>query len=596
MAFDSDFLSLSGGSAAKHVNLSYFTHRGGMMPGTYQVQVKVNDQVVEDWRAITFRSWPESPGKLYACVSTDMLSGWGVKASGGTGKSAGIPAVKAGGEKEGDGMKEVAAVKEVAPAAGTPGGQGEVADCPVGGVTALVPWSSEKFDFNKKTLQLTVPQGALGPASMMRTAPARWDEGIPALLMNYNYNGNRRSGQGGQSGSDFLGLDGQLNLLGWRVRSGLNWQGTRGGTQSWTAQDVYARHDYSMLRGGQFSVGRLTSDGSVVSSVPFAGMKMESDEGMLDPELSNYRPAITGIVNTPATVTVLQYGKVIYQQNVPQGPFSLTDFNRSGNGDVDVEIREADGSVRRFTMSSVVSPALMSKGALGYSLSAGKYRNGKGYLSPQFMQGNLSFGLGSNTSLLAGVLLSGDYQAVSGGAGLYSGLLGALSLTGTLSSARLSAFPGEGGRLSGMYGQLSWSRNIGEVALGFAATRYASRNYRSFSDMQQMEVSDVRANNGQRATYQLSLSRSLGAFGSLSLSGSQTEYWQGQPTQRGYTLSYNTSVRDIGIGVSAGYNTYGGGGRDGARSWGGNASRDDKNIAVNISLPLGKWLRGSNVS
>ncbi|MBU9839245.1 fimbrial biogenesis outer membrane usher protein [Rahnella aceris] len=576
IVFDSDFLSMSGGSAKSHVDLSYFTHRGGMMPGIYQVQVKVNDRVVEDVRSITFRSWPDSPGKLYACVNPGMLAEWGVKSSGKAMKS--VDGAAAGKGSQESGVKAGAT------------------DCPVGGVTALVQWSTEAFDFNKKLLQLTVPQAALGPASMMRTSPNRWDEGIPALLMNYNYNGNRQSqsgnGQNGQSGSDYLGLDGQLNLLGWRVRSGLNWQSTQGGDQSWSAQDVYVQHDYAMLRGGQFSAGRLTSDGSVVDSVQFVGMKMESDSGMLNPEFTSYRPAITGIANTPATVTVRQYGKLIYQQNVPQGPFSLADFNRNGNGDVEVEIREADGSVRRFTMSSAVTPALMTKGALGYSVSTGKYRDGNNYLSPEFVQGNLSFGLGSNTSLLAGTLLSRDYQAVSAGGGVYSGLLGAFALTGTLSLARLSALPRESGHLGGASGQFSWSRNIGEVALGFATTRYASRNYRSFSDMQQADPSDVHSSSGQRATYQITLSRSLGAFGSLSLSGNQTEYWGGQPTQRGYTLGYNTSVHDIGMSVSAGYNTYSGGGGGNSSSSFGRAEKNDKNIAVNISLPLGKWLGG----
>ncbi|MEQ4958830.1 fimbria/pilus outer membrane usher protein [Enterobacter hormaechei] len=588
LSFESDFLAMPGSGVGKHVDLSYFAHRGGMMPGTYQVQVSVNGKVVEDAKTLTFRSWPDSPGKLYACVDAGMLADWGVKVSG---------KVKGGAYPAGAGKPDGGAGSVASDAAHAPAGE-----CPVGGVATLVPWSTEKFDFNRKRLQLTVPQESLGAASMMRTSPSRWDEGIPALLINYNYNGNRQGSTGegngsGQSGSDFLGLNGQLNLLGWRVRSGANWQSTRNGDQQWTTQDVYAQHDYSVLRGGQFSAGRLTSDGSVVDSVPFVGMKMESDEGMLNPEFSSYRPAITGIANTPATVIVRQYGKIIYQQNVPQGPFSLTDFNRSGNGDVDVEIRESDGSVRRFTMAAVVTPALMSKGALGYSFSAGKFRDGRGYLPPEFVQGNLSFGLGANTSLLAGTLLSGNYQTVSAGGGVYSPLLGVFSLTGAMSSVKLSrpAFSGDAGRQYGVSGQFSWSRNIGEVAVGFAATRYASRNFRTFSDVQQMTPEDVGKNNGQRATYQVTLSRSLGAFGSLSLSGNQTEYWQGQPTRRGYTLGYNTTVKGIGIGVSAGYNTYVNDGSGGS-SWRGDSGRTDRNIAVNISLPLGRWLGGGSMN
>lgn len=137
------------------------------------------------------------------------------------------------------------------------------------------------------------------------------------------------------------------------------------------AQDVYARHDYAALGDGQL----------------LFGIKMESDCEMLEPAFTVNKPAITGIANFAATITVRQYGKVIYQKNVPQGPFSLTDFNNNGNGDVDVEVLEADGSSRRFPMASVVALAQMAKGALGYSASAGNVSNGNGYFSTIFAQG-----------------------------------------------------------------------------------------------------------------------------------------------------------------------------------------------------------------
>lgn len=582
ITFDNDFLSMVDGKAADHVDLNYFAHRGGMMPGDYTVQVKVNDRVVEDAKTITFRSWPDSPGKLYACVSANMLTGWGVKVT--------SPSGKGGGEGKNTSNAGMDREKGAADEKSVGGEKDGSAFCPVGGIVAFVPWGRESFDYNKHLLSITVPQAALGPASMLRTASSRWDEGIPAFLMNYNYSGSRQSGDGREAGSDYLGLNGQLNVLGWRVRSGLNGYRAKDRGQQWSAQDVYAQHDYAALRGGQLSVGKLTSDGSMVDSVSFVGMKMESDSGMLASAFTGYKPAITGMANTPATITVRQYGKVIYQKNVPQGPFSLTDFNRSGNGDVDVEIREADGSVRHFSMSSVVAPSLMAKGALGYSVSTGKFRNGNGYFSPGFAQGNLSYGVGANTSLLAGMIVSDDYMAMSGGSGVYSPMLGAFSLIGAFSTAQLSSLPGAHGRLSGMSGQLSWSRNIAGTALGFAATRYASKNFRSFSDIQQMQPREEREGSAQRATYSLSLSRSFDGFGSLSLAANQTEYWGRGSTQRGYTLSYNTSVHDVGVGISAGYNSYGG------SSDTPGMVKNNKSISVNLSLPLGKWLPGGDAN
>ncbi len=594
LTFDDDFMSMAdGGKGKAHVDLSYFAHRGGMMPGDYPVQVKVNDKMVDDGRILTFRSWPDQPGKLYACVTRDMLSEWGVKseapkpvsdpAASVKGKNGGASANSSSGESPSAVAKEGGAKEAV-----------DSTDCPVGGVVSMVPWSSETFDFNKKLLAITVPQASLGAASEMRTPPSRWDEGIPALLMNYNYSGSQQSNQGESNSSDFLSLNGQLNLLGWRVRSGLAWHRSDKGSSEWNTQDVYAQHDYSFMRGGQFSVGRLTSDGSVVDSVPFTGITMASDTGMLNPSATGYKPAITGIANSPATVTVRQFGKVIYQQNVPQGPFALTDFNRSGNGDVEVEIREADGSVRRFTMSAASAPVLMNAGQMGYSLSAGQARNqggSKNSLSTSFMQGNLSYGTGGNTSLLAGALVSQDYQQVSAGGGWYSGMLGAFSLTSSLSAMRLSPFPGEHGQLTGVSTQFTWSRNIGGATVGMAATRYGSKNFHTYSDALGMTPETLREESGQKASYQVSLSRSLGVFGSLTLTGNQTQYWGGEATQRGYTVSYSTTVKDVGISLAAGLNTTesssgAGGYRQGVRN--------DRSMTLNISLPLAKWLGGSS--
>src|SRR5690606_9623453 len=87
------------------------------------------------------------------------------------------------------------------------------ATCPVGGVTAMVPYAKEEFDFNKHLLSLTVPQASLGPASRLRTPPQMWNEGMPAILMNYNYSGSQQNSRGKKSGSDFLGLNGQMNVL-----------------------------------------------------------------------------------------------------------------------------------------------------------------------------------------------------------------------------------------------------------------------------------------------------------------------------------------------------------------------------------------------
>ncbi|MDK1711704.1 FimD/PapC N-terminal domain-containing protein, partial [Serratia marcescens] len=171
LAFDSDLLNLGDGVLGPHVDLSYFAHKGGMQPGRYVVQVKVNGKMVDDGRRVNFRSFPDQPGKLYACVTAAQLAQWW-------------------------GIIVTRSRKVTVNGHSSSGGPGETGNadndtCPVGGVAALVPYAKEVFDFNAQLLSLTVPQASLGPASRLRTPPQMWNEGMPAILMNYNYSGSQ---------------------------------------------------------------------------------------------------------------------------------------------------------------------------------------------------------------------------------------------------------------------------------------------------------------------------------------------------------------------------------------------------------------------
>lgn len=622
--FDSDFLDMGGNGKGKHVDLSYFAHKGGMQPGRYAVQVKVNGKMVDDGRMVVFRSWPEEPGKLYACVSAkQMAEWWGIVASqhkdaGGGEENArqrGDDAPQAGtdsGQKgsSGDDASRRAVASDAAPPgpedSSSTDSEGE-ASCPVGGVTAMVPYAKEEFNFNQHLLLLTVPQASLGPASRLRTSPQLWDEGMPAILTNYNYSGNQQNSQGKKSGSDFFGLNGQMNLLGWRIRNDLTGHRSQGQDTEWNASQVYAQRDFAQLGGGQLTVGNTTSSGGGVDSVQFSGIKLDSDDAMLDPKFTNYSPAITGVANSPATVTVRQYGKVIYQQNVPQGPFSLTDFNRSGNGDVDVEVREADGRTRHFTMAQAQSGALLRQGGLTWSASTGRAASSTGYADDKFVQTGVSWGAGANTTLNGGILLSKNYQAVAAGTSLYAGAWGAVSYTLNTSRADMSVVPGEKGAPTGVSHDVSWSRSFGDTSVGVSWSHSQTRDFHSYSELLSMKPlkdgEKREQSSGTRDSYSVSLSQSMGGWGSVSLNGSRSTTWGSDAVQNNASLSYNTTVKDIGIGVSLGYSTWNGSDsrysnddNNGASRSSGDDNRTDRTVGVNISLPLGKWLSASSVN
>ena len=516
------------------------------------------------------------------------------------------------GEQEGrsgdDASRRAVASSDATPADAGERKESEKEDsCPVGGVVAMVPYAKEEFDFNKHVLSLTVPQASLGPASRLRTSPQLWDEGMPSILTNYNYSGSQQNSNGKKSGSDFLGLNGQMNLLGWRIRNDLTGHRSQGQNTEWNASQVYAQRDFSQLGGGQLTVGNTTSSGGGVDSVQFSGIKLDSDDAMLDPKFTSYSPAITGVANSPATVTVRQYGKVIYQQNVPQGPFSLTDFNRSGNGDVDVEVRESDGRTRHFTMAQAQSGSLLRKGGLTWSASTGRAVSSTGYADDRFVQTGVSWGAGANTTLNGGILLSKNYQALAAGTSLYAGAWGAVSYTLNTSRADMSVVPGEKSAPTGVSHDVSWSRSFGDTSVGASWSHSQTRDFHSYSELLSMKPlkdgEERTQSNGTRDSYSISVSQSLGMWGSVSLNGSRSTTWGSSAVQNNASLSYNTTVKDIGIGVSLGYSTWNGSDSrysnddDNSTSrFSGDENRTDRTVGVNISLPLGKWLNASSVN
>lgn len=642
LTFDSDFLDMGGSGQRKHVDLSYFAHKGGMQPGRYAVQVKVNGKMVDDGRMVNFKSRPDLPGKLYACVSAEqMAEWWGIIASknpgegsadkgrASTGEGRGSPGYTSSkdvsknanditadsetGRQGGNYRNTSSRAAEKLPQTSTSEGASNNSEshpdsevCPVGGVAAMVPYSKEEFDFNKHLLSLTVPQASLGPASRLRTPPRIWNEGMPAILVNYNYSGSQQQGNGNKNGSDFLGLNGQMNLLGWRVRNDMTWHKSQGQRSEWNASQVYAQRDFVKFGGGQLTVGHTTTSGGDVGSVQFAGVKLDSDEAMLDPKFTAYSPAITGMASTPATITVRQYGKVIYQQNVPQGPFSLTDFNRSGNGDVDVEIREADGRTRHFTMAQAQNGSLLRQGGTTWSASTGRAETSTGYADDKFVQAGIAYGAWANGTLNGGVLLSKNFQAASLGTSVYAGAWGAVSYALNTSRADLSVVPGEDGAATGVSHSVSWSRNFGNTLVGASWKHNQTRDFLSYSELLSMrprEYGEKRAQgNGSHDSYSVTLSQSMGMWGSMSLSATRSTSWGSSAVQNNVSVSYNTTVKNIGIGVSMGLSTYNGNDRryveddnDTVR-FRDDISRTDRTIAVNISLPLAKWLKSSSVN
>ncbi|VDY45409.1 fimbrial protein SteB [Salmonella enterica subsp. enterica serovar Daytona] len=77
------------------------------------------------------------------------------------------------------------------------------------------------------------------------------------------------------------------------------------------------------------------------------------------------------MARTNAKVTVTQRGRVIYESQVPAGPFRIQDINETVSGDLHVKIEEQSGQVQEYDVSTASIPFLTRPGQVRYKLAAG---------------------------------------------------------------------------------------------------------------------------------------------------------------------------------------------------------------------------------
>ncbi len=85
----------------------------------------------------------------------------------------------------------------------------------------------------------------------------------------------------------------------------------------------------------KLTIGQYDTESSIFDSFHFSGVSLKSDENMLPPDLRGYAPQITGVAQTNAKVTVSQNNRIIYQENVPPGPFAITNLFNTLQGQLD---------------------------------------------------------------------------------------------------------------------------------------------------------------------------------------------------------------------------------------------------------------------
>ncbi|WP_179401487.1 fimbria/pilus outer membrane usher protein [Burkholderia guangdongensis] len=597
--FDSSLLL---GTPLGVADIERFNKASTIEPGSYRVDVYVNNVFITR-KTVDFRS--TASGDVQPCLSDALLGASGIllqPADADLGADAGAP----------DGAAADADVSDASTehrTADAAHGRRDAAEANGARCVALserVPGASAKFDLSRLRLDVSVPQTQMRHVPRGTIDPASLDAGRTMAYFNYDTNYYTASSLGSQSNSVYAGINAGLNIGLWRFhqQSAYTFNGTVSGNASrWDNIRTYVERPLVSI-GSKLVVGDNFTGGSLLSPVGYRGIHLESDDRMLPDSLRGYAPTVKGVANTNARVVVSQNGNVIYQATVAPGPFAFSDLNpTSYQGDLTVQVFEANGHVSTFKVPfSAVSNSLRP-GASRYSFTLGQVRQIEGSHAA-FADLTYERGLTNMLTVNGGARVSVDYQSLLGGV-VFATSYGAFGLNAAWSNA----LDERGKRVHGWLGSINYSHTIQPTLTTIALTgyHYSTRGYRDFASALTSRNAYRDASGWLPSTYQqrdqltLNVNQSLGRLGSLSLSASTSSYYGSRSRDTQYQFSYSNNYRSISYNLSVVRQRTGsingvgrsGVGRASLTNW---ASEASTAVMATISIPLGSSPRAPTFS
>jgi len=540
-------------------DLSRFEKNNSQVPGKYLVDLYLNDALLST-EEINFIASPSEKNKTIPCLTSKRLGDMGVNL------------------KAAPDLEKLPADTCVSLADSFPGA---------------------RADFNIKQLRLDIslPQAALKQSARGYIPPEQWDDGINALMLNYNFTGSNSWGDN-VSNNYYLNLQSNLNVGPWRVHdySSGTYNGGNSGdsTHEWQHISTYVQRSIIPLK-GELTIGDSYTPSDIFDSLGFRGVQIASDDNMLPDSLRGFAPTVRGIAKSHAKVTVKQNGYVIYQTYVSAGAFEINDlYPTSSSGDMDVEIEEADGSKTTYSVPYSAVPLLQREGRVKYAVTGGQYHsNNQDQDKSKFAQATIIWGLPYGISAYGGLQHSDNYQSEALGVGLNLGDVGALSVDITQASSTLA----DDSQHTGQSLRFLYAKSLNSTGTNFQLMgyRYSTEGFytldeTTYSRMSGYNTQDDKQDEepdwtdyydlyyNKRGKIQVNISQQVGSNGSIYVTGSQQSYWNTSETDSVVQIGYSGNYHDVNYSIS----------------WNYNKSQDqpkaDQQVAINFSVPIGKWL------
>ena len=542
LEFDSSFLMLSD---KKKIDLSRFSNGSSALPGKYSAVFYLNGNFVIDTEVLIKSKNDNSP---YVCITPKISSYIELNYSS-------LP-------------KETEELIN---------SHVECLD-----LEKTIPNSSVNFNSNSTRLDIYIPQIYMDRSARGTVEPTLWDNGINAGLLTYSLNAYNSESYGESYQSVYSLLSTGFNIGSWyfRQNGAIDWNSVSDNVE-YSSLSTYVQRDIPEWK-SRVMFGQLNTQGQLFDTIPFTGARLSSDERMLPGSQRGYAPEIRGLARTSAKVTVRQNDQVIYETTVSPGEFLINDLYPLGyGGDLDVTVKEADGTEEHFLVPYASVAQLLRPDSQRFSITAGQYRNDSLATDPFFLEGTYQRGITNSLTAFTGAQLNSDYYAIQGGVGLGTPI-GAFSAQVTHSAADLD----KEGTESGQSYEMTYSKLISETSsnITLAAYRFSTKGYMDFetamSTIDAISLDNDYSNIYRpKSRYTLTASQGLGSgWGNLYISSSIENYWASEEENVQYQLGYTNSYGRLSYGFNATHtqNDIGSG---------------QTNYMLTVNVPLDYWKR-----
>lgn len=450
-------------------------------------------------------------------------------------------------------------------------------------------------DIGNGLLRIAVPQAWMKYSDPNWIPPEQWDVGITGLMLDYNI--NAQVNEGSDYSNSNISSYGTLgaNYGAWRLRGDYQASSYWGDDERSSAElnRIYAYRPLTDMA-AKLTVGEQQLNSQLIDGFRYTGVNLANDERMLPPSLQGYAPEVSGIAKTNAKVTISQSGRIIYETNVPAGPFRIQGLDSSVRGRLDVRVEEQDGSVSSFQVDTATVPYLTRPGYVRYNLAVGAPSelgdSAHDVHGPAFVTGDFSWGVANSWSLYGGSLIAGEYNSMGLGIGRDLYAFGAISADLTQSIAKL---PGLSTKI-GQSVRVNYAKQFDEYnsAITFAGYRFSQHNFMTMSQFlsnkDRLENNNTTSSDdyntwGDKELYTITANKTFWADDTakaltIYLDYTHRTYWAHDAEDR-YGLSINKNVsigsfKDVSVYVSA-YKTK-------TENY-----EDDKSVMLTLSMPIG---------